>query len=112
MRKVKNNAKKFEMLSLSGTMHYKWWNNTGNLRKRIRRHVSKFNRKQYIAGCTAPHAHLLEYGHVKWIHGKNTGEHVPASPFIRPAEQALIENLDSIIQSVISGKKVVIGGGK
>lgn len=108
---IRNNAKRFEMLSLSGSMHYKWWNNTFRMRKTIKGKRSYFNRMQYVAGVASPVAHLLEYGHVKWIHGKNTGQHVPAMPFIRPAEQTLIANLDAIIQGVISGKKVVIGGG-
>ena len=111
VKRIRENAKKFKLLSLSGTGHYKWWNSSGYLLKRIRRQKSVFNRQQYIAGCTAPHAHLLEYGHVKWLHGKNTGEHVPAAPFIRPAEAALMEELPNIIASVLNGKKVVIGGG-
>jgi len=106
---MRKNAKRFEMLSLSGTMHYKWWNNTFRLRKTIKKKRGRFNRRQYIAGVFSPVAHLLEYGHVKWIHGKNTGQHVPAVPFIRPAEQTMIENLDAIIQSVLTGKRLVIG---
>ena len=111
VKRMRNNAKKFELLSVSGTGHYKWWNSSGYLLKRFKRNRSNFSRQQFIAGCSAPHAHLLEYGHVKWIYGKNTGEHVPASPFIRPAEEDLIAELPNIIASVLNKKKVVIGGG-
>jgi hypothetical protein len=27
--------------------------------------------------CKAPHFHLVENGHAKWLNGKNTGEYVP-----------------------------------
>jgi len=109
---IKKNAKKFENSSMSANLGVKWWKNSGNLKSRIKGKRSRFNQQQYIAGASAPHAHLLEYGHIKWLWGENTGEHVPASPFIRPAEQTLLSNIDAIIQSVLSGKKVVIGGGK
>ena len=108
---IKKNAKKFENTGMSANMGVKWWKNSGNLKSRIKGKRSHFNQQQYIAGASAPHAHLLEYGHAKWLWGKDTGEHVPASPFIRPAEQTLIANIDAIIQSVLNGKKVVIGGG-
>lgn len=32
-----------------------------------------------------PLAHLLEFGHDKWIYGHETGGHVQAKPHIRPA---------------------------
>lgn len=31
------------------------------------------------------HAHLVEFGHRKFIHGKDTGERVPPHPYFRPA---------------------------
>lgn len=37
--------------------------------------------------------HLLEYGHVKWIGGRNTGERVKAYPHIAKAEEKANEEL-------------------
>ena len=106
---ISKNAKKFYKPDVSGNLNPKWWDNTGNLAESIKSKRSRYNRKQCVAGASAPHAHLLEYGHAKYLWGKETGEHVPGSPFVRPAEQALLENLDAIIQSVLSGKRLVIG---
>jgi len=112
VKEIKKNAKKFEKSGQSANMKPKWWNNTGNLKNRIRKKKGYFNERQFIAGASAPHAHLLEYGHAKWLWGKETGQHVPASPFVRPAEAALMAELPSIIQSVLANKGIIVGGGK
>jgi len=76
---------------------------TGNLRKSIRKKKSKFEDGGYIVAASGKnttksqkeagehskgwHAHLIEFGHVKILWGKPTGERVPPSPFMRPACQ-------------------------
>jgi len=70
---------------------------TGNLRKSIGMRKSKFERGGYIVKATGRnrisgatrargfHAHLVEFGHVKVLWGRRTGERVPPHPFMRPA---------------------------
>ena len=60
---------------------------TGTLRKRIKIKKSKFEDGGYIVAATAPHAHLIEYGHVMIAWGNVTGKRVPAHPFMRPAKE-------------------------
>lgn len=55
---------------------------TGNLRKSIRAKKSKFEGGGAIVVASAPHAHLVEYGH----------KGAPAKPFLRPAlDQTMAE---------------------
>lgn len=58
---------------------------TGNLRKKTKLRVSKFDDGGYIVQARAPHAHLIEYGHVLIAWGRVTGKRVPPHPFMRPA---------------------------
>jgi hypothetical protein len=58
---------------------------TGNLRKKTKLKVSKFEDGGYIVQARAPHAHLIEYGHVLIAWGRVTGKRVPPHPFMRPA---------------------------
>lgn len=58
---------------------------TGLLRKRIKLKKSKFEDGGYIVQARAPHAHLVEFGHVKFLWGRPTGERVPPHPYLRPA---------------------------
>ena len=58
---------------------------TGKLRKTIKLKKSKFEDGGYIVQARAPHAHLVEFGHVKFLWGKPTSERVPPHPFLRPA---------------------------
>jgi len=60
---------------------------TGMLRRTIRKKKSKFEDGGYIVESRAPHAHLVEYGHVKIAWGRVTGERVPAHPFMRTAKE-------------------------
>lgn len=39
--------------------------------------------------------HLLEYGHAKWIGGRDTGEKVEGKPHIEKAEQNAIQQVES-----------------
>jgi len=81
---------------------------TGNLLRRIRKKKSKINKGQVLAGAFAPHAHLLEYGHLKVLWGHRTGEHVPGVPFVGPAEEAVKARLSEIAQSVVGGRTIVV----
>lgn len=58
---------------------------TGNLKKSIRAKKSKFEDGGWIVISTAPHAHLVEYGHG----GKSPA---PPHPFLRPALDKNISN--------------------
>lgn len=58
---------------------------TGNLRKKTKLRVSKYEDGGYIVQARAPHAHLVEYGHVLIAWGRVTGKRVPPHPFLRPA---------------------------
>ena len=62
-----------------------FYDKIGNLRKKIQLKKSKFEDGGYIVQARAPHAHLVEFGHVMYIHGKSTGKRVPPHPFLRPA---------------------------
>ena len=55
-----------------------WGPNARKLRKSIRAKKSKFEDGGWIVMATAPHAHLIEYGHG----GPNPA---PPHPFLRPA---------------------------
>ena len=58
---------------------------TGKLRKSIKLKESKFEDGGWIVQARAPHAHLVEYGHVAIPPGKLEGRRVPPKPFLRPA---------------------------
>lgn len=60
---------------------------TGKLRGSIKKKKSKFEYGGYIVVARAPHAHLIEYGHVMIAWGRITGKRVPAHPFMRPAKE-------------------------
>ncbi|MBR6124836.1 HK97 gp10 family phage protein [Candidatus Saccharibacteria bacterium] len=107
---IRKNIKKFYKPNVSANLQPKWWKTTGHLKGHVERKRSRFHKQQYVVGVTSPHAHLLEYGHAKWIDGQDTGEFVPGSPFIRPAEDALIAELQNIIQNVLNNQRIVIGG--
>jgi len=62
----------------------------GKLRKSIGMRKSKFEDGGYIVFAKDPKAHLVEYGHVKFIAGKPTGERVPAHSFLRKALEETI----------------------
>lgn len=58
---------------------------TGKLRRSIRKRKSRFEDGGYIVAARAPHAHLIEFGHVMIAWGRPTGRRVPPHPFLRPA---------------------------
>ena len=58
---------------------------TGLLRKKIKLKKSKFEDGGWIVQAKAPHAHLVEFGHVKFLWGRPTAERVPPHPFLRRA---------------------------
>lgn len=76
---------------------------TGNLRGSIRKLKSKYDNGGYIVVASGgkgkgAHAHLVEFGHIKWLWGQETSEKVPANPFMRPALEKGIAQASSIIQ--------------
>ena len=58
---------------------------TGSLRRKISKRKSRYEDGGYFVISRAPHSHLIEYGHVKILWGKPTGERVPPHAFLRPA---------------------------
>lgn len=66
----------------------------GTLQRSIKFKASKFTDGGYIVIATGKnrggggnHAHLIEYGHVKVLWGRRTGERVQPFPFMRPAAE-------------------------
>lgn len=58
---------------------------TEKLRKSIKLKKSKFEDGGWIVVARAPHAHLVEFGHAKWLWGRPTSGRVPPKPYLRPA---------------------------
>ena len=94
--KIRANAKQFNT-------------NTGILKRRIKKKRSKYNEHSCIAGAMAPHAHLLEYGHALVRNGQVYG-HVPAHPFVRPAEEAVKKEVMQVVKDVLGDKYIEVGG--
>lgn len=77
--KIKSNAR--SDIGGSGAYAASW--------KKEKLEESKYNIK-YVVHSEAPYyrlAHLLEYGHEIWSHGKNTDKRTKKRPHIRPAER-------------------------
>jgi len=64
--------------------------NARTLRINIKAKLSKYLDGGAIVVASAPHAHLVEYGHVFVAHGKVCGS-VPPHPYLRPACEARME---------------------
>ena len=60
---------------------------TGNLRKTIKKRKSKFPEGGYVVVATAPHAHLVEFGHAMWVKGVYVKDHVKPRKFLRIAKE-------------------------
>ena len=60
----------------------------GVLRKSIKKKKSRFENGGYIVYSKAPHAHLVELGHVMIAWGRVTGKRVKPHPFLRKARNA------------------------
>ena len=60
---------------------------SGKLRGSIKKSKSKYEDGGFIVAAKAPHAHLVEFGHVMIAWGRITGRRVPAHPFMRPAKE-------------------------
>lgn len=57
------------------------------LRKSIKKRKSKFPEGGYIVVATAPHAHLVEFGHAMWVKGVYVKDHVKPRRFLRQAKE-------------------------
>ena len=69
-----------------------------HLRQTIEPKKSRFDDGGYIVRATAPHAHLVEFGHLKVLWGKVTSEHVPAHSFLRKAKNDVMARLAPVLQ--------------
>ena len=63
---------------------------TGALKRSISSQKSRFEGGGYIVKATAPHAHLVEYGHLKVLPGGIVAGHVPAHPFLHNARNRVL----------------------
>jgi hypothetical protein len=68
---------------------------TGKLRRSLKKRKSKFEHGGFIVFSKAPHAHLVEFGHVQIPPGDLPGRRVPPHPFMRSAlEQGIIKAIE------------------
>ena len=75
------------------------------LRKSIKPKVSKYPDGGWIVRATAPHAHLVEFGHAMVTTEGFTVGHVPAHPFLRNA-------LQKVQIQMVAEFKTMFGGGE
>lgn len=82
--------------------------NPRHLRKSIRHKTSKFEGGGAIVYSDAPHAHLVEFGHVlvdnrksSPTYGKIIGT-VPEHPFLRPARNAVLGEAQAVFARMIA----------
>lgn len=78
---------------------------TGNLIRSIKKRKSRLMENSVIAGAMAPHAHLLEEGHAIVRNGNVVG-HVPARPFVKPAEEFTRTKIQEVVNEVLSNAGV------
>lgn len=63
---------------------------TGNLKKSISTQKSIYEGGGYIVKATAPHAHLVEFGHIMVTRSGKVVGHVPAHPFLHRARNKVL----------------------
>lgn len=63
---------------------------TGALKKSISTQKSRYENGGYIVKATAPHAHLVEFGHLLVLPGGIVAGHVPAHPFLHNARNRVL----------------------
>lgn len=63
---------------------------TGALKKSISTQKSLYEGGGYIVKATAPHAHLVEFGHIMVTRGGRVVGHVPAHPFLHKARNKVL----------------------
>lgn len=83
---------------------------TGYLRKSIKKKKSRYDKHTHIVGAFAPHAHLMEYGtdlRVSKKTGKTSG-HMPASPFLGPARDAVSARLEDIVRKAVGDMTITV----
>lgn len=66
------------------------------LRKSIRVRKSRYELGGYVVQATAPHAHLVEFGHAMVTHDGRTIKHVPAHSFLRTAKKSVLARLGTV----------------
>lgn len=63
---------------------------TGALKRSIKSQKSRYENGGYIVKATAPHAHLVEFGHLLVLPGGIVAGHVPAHPFLHSARNKVL----------------------
>lgn len=48
--------------------------------------------------------HLLEYGHAKWLWGKNTGGRVEGRAHIRPNADRIVKKFEAAVERIVKGR--------
>ncbi len=76
---------------------------TGKLRQSIKALPSRYEGGGWIVVASAPHAHLIEFGHAMVGKDGTVQGHAPAHPFLRPAR-------DRIARDVIHEIRAMLGG--
>lgn len=82
---------------------------TGKLRKSIKAQKSKRKKEGesvWLARATAPHAHLIEYGHAAVTPGGDLTGHVPAHPFMQPAVDSVMPDAEQIAAEHLRKMKI------
>lgn len=73
---------------------------SGKLRRSIRAKKGNKRRRKnetaWLVQATAPHAHLVEYGHAMVTPGGNLAGHVPAHPFLQLAVDSVMPEAERI----------------
>lgn len=83
--------------------HKQKYPNATRLRPKMSARKSKYAGGGAIVVASAPHAHLVEYGHVLVLNGKVSGR-VKEHPFIRPAkEKRLQEAINKFAEKLKEG---------
>lgn len=68
---------------------------TGRLRRSVKKEKTQDG---YVVKATAPHAHLVEFGHGLVAWGHPTGKRVPPHPFMRKAVEQGISGAPAILR--------------
>ena len=82
--------------STSAAFHDSDKRNVRHLRPSIRAKKSRYADGGYIVQATAPHAHLVEYGHAMVTRDGRVVGHVPAHSFLRSARDEVLATLGDL----------------
>lgn len=82
--------------SFGGSEYAKDWSSKKTYEDNENIRCTVYNKKHYML------AHLLEFGHAKWLWGKKTGGTVSGRAHIRPAEEAMERKFENEVKVRLS----------